>query len=136
VLASINKGKHVFCEKPTGSTEDQITHIQTQAPAKGADVFEGYRHSVSPNYHQVNDHLSNVGKVSSTLFQYIQYSSRYDAFKEGQSPNVFSKEFAGGVLMDLGVYPLSIAIDLFGEPNDIDYFPVYLSNGIDGSGTL
>src|SRR5699024_7174839 len=35
-----------------------------------------------------------------------------------------------------GVYPLSMAIDLFGEPNDIDYFPVYLSNGIDGSGTL
>src|SRR5699024_12514399 len=78
----------------------------------------------------------NVGKVRIAFFQYIQYSSRYDAYKEGQSPNVFSKKFAGGVLMDLGVYPLSMAIDLFGEPNGIDYFPVYLSNGIDGSGTL
>src|SRR5699024_3379547 len=136
VLASINKGKHVFCEKPMGFTEDQIKHIQTQASAKDVFVFEGYRHLFSPNYQQLKDNLKNVGKVRSAFFQYIQYSSHYDAFKEGQSPNVFSKKFAGGVLMDLGVYPLSMAIDLFGELNDIDYVPVYLSNGIDGSGTL
>src|SRR5699024_1657823 len=57
-------------------------------------------------------------------------------YKSGDVPNVFSKEYAGGALMDLGVYPLSMAIDLFGEPRDIDYHPVLLDNGVDGSGTL
>lgn len=38
--------------------------------------------------------------------------------------------------MDLGVYPLSMAIDLFGEPENTHYFPILLSTGADGSGTL
>src|SRR5690625_5559667 len=29
-----------------------------------------------------------------------------------------------------------MAIDLFGKPHDIDYHPVLLDNGVDGSGTL
>src|SRR5699024_3275543 len=80
--------------------------------------------------------LTKIGTIRTAILHYVQYSSRYDVFKAGQIPNVFSKEFAGGVLMDLGVYPLSMALDLFGEPIDADYFPVKLSNGIDGSGTL
>lgn len=136
ILACIDHGKHVFCEKPMGYTEQQINDITEQAEANQVYVMEGYRHLFSPNYKALKDHLDNVGQVRSTLLQYVQYSSRYDAFKAGETPNVFSKDFAGGALMDLGVYPLSMAIDLFGEPQDVNYYPVYLSNGTDGSGTL
>src|SRR5699024_7161834 len=62
VLASINKGTHVFCEEAMGFTEDQINHVQTQASAKVVFVFEGYRHLFSPNYQQLKDNLKNVGK--------------------------------------------------------------------------
>lgn len=135
-LACVNHGKHVFCEKPMGYTEQQIVKIHDAASKHGVYVFEGYRHLFSPNYAHLKNNLTTVGKVRTVLLQYIQYSSRYDAYQEGQIANVFSKDFAGGVLMDLGVYPLSMAIDLFGEPEAIEYFPVKLSNGIDGSGTL
>lgn len=136
VLQCIAKKKHVFCEKPMVYSEAQWTEIKFQAKKQGVYVFEGYRHLFSPNYDALKQHLDQVGKVRSVLLQYVQYSSKYDAYKAGNVPNVFAKEFAGGALMDLGVYPLSMAIDLFGEPKDIDYHPVFLSNGIDGSGTL
>ncbi|WP_373895023.1 Gfo/Idh/MocA family protein [Virgibacillus sp. CBA3643] len=128
--------KHIFCEKPLVYTRQQLDEMKGQAKKHDVFIFEGYRHLFSPNYKTLKNTLPKVGQVRSVLLQFIQYSSRYDTYKGGSVPNVFSKEFAGGALMDLGVYPLSMAIDLFGEPEDIDYFPVLLSNGIDGSGTL
>ncbi|MDY0406955.1 Gfo/Idh/MocA family oxidoreductase [Virgibacillus sp. 179-BFC.A HS] len=136
VLTLLEKGKHVFCEKPLAYTEEQMKRIMALACDKQTFVLEGYRHLFSPNYQRLKDNLSKVGKIRSALLQYIQYSSRYDAFKAGKISNVFSKEFAGGALMDLGVYPLSMTIDLFGEPTDVAYYPVLLNNGVDGSGTL
>jgi predicted dehydrogenase len=38
--------------------------------------------------------------------------------------------------MDLGVYPLFLAVALFGKPEKVSYAPVILRNGIDGAGTL
>lgn len=136
VLACIEHKKNVFCEKPLVLNEQQWQVIQKRAKQNNVYVFEGYRHLFSPNYKILKDSLMQVGQVRSVMLQYIQYSSKYDAFKDGNIANVFTKEFAGGALMDLGVYPLSMAIDLFGEPNDTSYFPTLLENGIDGSGTL
>ena len=33
----------------------------------------------------------------------------------GDTPNVFSDRFAGGTLMDLGIYPIYAAVRLFGN---------------------
>ncbi|MFD2044308.1 Gfo/Idh/MocA family protein [Ornithinibacillus salinisoli] len=136
VLTCIQHGKHVFSEKPMAYTEKQVQIIKEKANEHNVFVFEGYRHLYSPNYQILERNLDRVGKIRSVFMQYIQYSSKYDSFKEGNTPNVFSGKYAGGALMDLGVYPLSMTIDLFGTPAEVHYFPVRLSNGIDGSGTL
>lgn len=136
VLQSIRARKHIFCEKPLVYTESQWEEIAREAKENDVFVFEGYRHLFAPNHLAVKKHLSKLGQVRSAILHHIQYSSRYDAFKAGDQPNVFTRDFAGGALMDLGVYPLSFALDVFGEPMDIEYFPILLSNGIDGGGTL
>ncbi|WP_156290268.1 Gfo/Idh/MocA family protein [Oceanobacillus salinisoli] len=136
MIKVIKSKKHVFCEKPMVISEEQWRAVSELAKQEGVFVFEGYRHLYSPNYTVFKESLANIGQVRSAILHYIQYSSRYDAFKAGKEPNVFSKEFAGGALMDLGVYPLSMAVDLFGKPNRLEYFPVLLDNGADGSGTL
>lgn len=136
IVKVIKKGKHVFCEKPLVYKEEQWKAIFELAKKHQVFIFEGFRHLFSPNYKKLKAQLTEIGTIRTAIMHYVQYSSRYDIFKEGEIPNVFSEKFAGGVLMDLGVYPLSMALDLFGEPVDADYFPVKLSNGIDGSGTL
>ena len=50
--------------------------------------------------------------------------------------NIFSLNFSGGALVDLGVYPLSAAISLFGKPVETAYYPTKITTGVDGSGTL
>ncbi|WP_083443512.1 Gfo/Idh/MocA family protein [Ornithinibacillus contaminans] len=136
VMDCIEKGKHVFCEKPMAYTKAQAEAIFQAAQEKNVFVFEGYRHLFSPNYNVLKEALRKIGQVRGAILPYLQYSSRYDLFKEGTIANVFSRDFAGGALMDLGVYPVSMAIDLFGKPSEVKYSPVLLSNGIDGSGTL
>ncbi|MFD1169429.1 Gfo/Idh/MocA family protein [Oceanobacillus caeni] len=136
IIKVIKAKKHVFCEKPMALTEEQLQIISGLAEEENVFVFEGYRHLYSPNYEIFKNTVEKIGSVRSCVLHFNQYSSRYDALKEGKKPNVFSKEFAGGALTDLGVYPLSMAIDMFGEPSNLDYYPVMLENGVDGSGTL
>ncbi|WP_085993474.1 Gfo/Idh/MocA family protein [Oceanobacillus senegalensis] len=136
MVKAIKQKKHVFCEKPMVLSETQWKDISRLAAEYDVFVLEGFRHLYTPNYQKLKESIPQIGPVRSAVLQYIQYSSRYDKYKEGFKPNVFTKEFAGGSLMDLGVYPLSMAIDLFGEPEGIQYFPVQLKNGVDGSGTL
>lgn len=136
IKLAIRSGKHVFCEKPMVFTDKQWQEIAQLSKKHQVFVFEGFRHLFSPNYERLKEALTSVGTIRSAMLQYMQYSSRYDKYKDGAEPNVFSQKFAGGALMDLGVYPLSMAVDLFGQPINATYHPVLLENGIDGSGTM
>jgi predicted dehydrogenase len=135
ILLLKNK-KHVICEKPIFSTTRELEHAFQIAEEHGVFLFEAIRNFHSPNFTILKENLTRIGQVRSANLHYLQYSSRYDSFLRGENPNVFSPEFSGGALVDLGIYPLYIAIGLFGKPNSVDYTPVKLNNGIDGSGTL
>ena len=52
----------------------------------------------------------------------------------GDTPNVFSDRFAGGALMDLGIYPIYAAVRLFGKPTHAIYQAQKLDNSIDLNG--
>ena len=52
----------------------------------------------------------------------------------GDTPNVFSDRFAGGALMDLGIYPIYAAVRLFGKALDATYQAQQLDNTIDLNG--
>ncbi|QKE74087.1 Gfo/Idh/MocA family oxidoreductase [Arthrobacter citreus] len=135
ILLLQNK-KHVICEKPIFSTTKELDHAFKVAEENGVYLFEAIRNFHSPNFTALKEGLAKIGQIRSANLHYLQYSSKYDAFLRGENPNVFSPEFSGGALVDLGVYPVYVLIGLFGKPSSVDYTPVKLRNGIDGSGTL
>ncbi len=99
-------------------------------------MFEAMRNLYAPNFTRIQEGVEQIGAVQSMILPFVQYSGRYDKYLAGEDPNVFTTAFSGGALMDLGVYPLSIAVGLFGKPSNAAYFPVLLDSGVDGSGTL
>ncbi|PEL12092.1 Gfo/Idh/MocA family protein [Bacillus sp. AFS017336] len=135
ILLLQNK-KHVICEKPIFSTTKELDHAFKVAEENGVYLFEAIRNFHSPNFTALKEGLAKIGQIRSANLHYLQYSSKYDAFLRGENPNVFSPEFSGGALVDLGVYPVYVLIGLFGKPSSVDYTPVKLRTGIDGSGTL
>lgn len=128
--------KHVICEKPIFSNTKELSEAHKVAEENNVYLFEAVRNIHSPNFHRLKEKLSEVGQVRSMMLQRSSYSSRYDQYLEGETPNIFSADFSGGALVDQGVYPLYIAITLFGEPQGLSYYPVILASGVDGNGTL
>ena len=135
-LTFLKNKKHVICEKPIFSTSAELAKAYQTAEENGVYLFEAIRNIHTPNFKILKDNLHLAGKLRSTMLPYIQYSSRYDLFLQGEEPNIFSSNYSGGALVDLGVYPLYLAVGLFGEPKQVNYHPVLLRSGVDGSGTL
>lgn len=136
VMTLLEGNKHVICEKPIFVTLKEFDRAFRLAEEKHLFLFEAMRNIQTPVFKTLKNELPRAGKIRSAVLQLIQYSSRYDQFLDGKVTNVFSSQFAGGALEDLGVYPLSVAVALFGEPEASTYHPVLLPGGVDGSGTL
>ena len=87
-----------------------------------------------PSYKTIKEVITKIGEVRKVFFNYCQYSSKYDSFKKGIIENAFNPDFSSGALMDIGIYPLFVAISLFGMPRDIIASGELLSSGVDGQG--
>lgn len=128
--------KHVICEKPIFSNSTEWETAYNVANQHGVYIFEALRNIHTPNFTTIQENLHEIGKIRSCVFPFVQYSSRYTAYLQGERPNIFTTEFSGGALVDLGVYPIALTVALFGQPEQVHYFPVMLESGVDGAGTL
>lgn len=128
--------KHVICEKPIFSNVTEFERAFECARKNGVFLLEAIRNVFDPNLEVLRNNIERIGKVQTVFLNYSQYSSKYPAYLNGEEPNVFSLKYAGGALVDLGVYPIFTAAALFGEPKSTYYIAKKLNTGVDGSGTL
>lgn len=136
VRDALQSGRNVLCEKPFVSTVREFDELAALAARKGLLLFEAMTVPHLPNLRLLREHLPEIGAPRLAQLNFSQYSSRYDAFLRGESPNAFSPAFSGGALMDLGCYNLRLLLELFAEPREICYFPNRAQNGIDTSGVM
>lgn len=130
---ALDAGKDIICEKPFAANVNQALKIFKKAESKGKIVLEAMSNRFIPNALKVKEEIKKLGKLKIVSFNYSQYSSRYDRFREGDIAPAFSLEYAGGALMDLNIYNIDYAVNLFGRPKDVRYFP-NIEKSIDTSG--
>ncbi|MFD1419221.1 Gfo/Idh/MocA family protein [Companilactobacillus keshanensis] len=134
---AIEHSKNVIVEKPSASNIREFTILDQLAHQKGVFLIEAARHIQEPIFKTVQEYVeTNRDQLTGATISYMKYSSKFDDFLSGNTPNVFSTNFSGGALYDLGVYTVYDAVVLFGQPEDVRYQAEFLSSGIDGSGTL
>ena len=105
------------------------------ANKKNLMIFEAMNLHYIPAFLSLKEDLKKLGDIKIVSFNYSQYSSRYNAFKEGTILPAFDFHKAGGALMDLNVYNIHALIDLFGKP----VYHKYMANierNIDTSGMM
>lgn len=127
-------GKHVICEKPFTSNVKEFMDLKQIAKEKKLFLFEAIVTIHMPNYLEIKKQLSKLGTIRMVQCNFSQYSSRYDKFLAGETPNVFNPKFSGGALSDINIYNLHFVMGLFGKPQQVHYFPNKHENGIDTSG--
>lgn len=131
---AIEAGVHVFLEKPATPTAAEFAALVDAASARGVIVFEGMRNVYDPGMAAVRRLLPEIGTVRLVAFAQCQRSARYDLVLAGETPNIFDPALAGGAAFDLGVYPLSALVDLFGTPAAVTGSLVTIATGADGAG--
>ncbi len=132
----MNAGKHVLCEKPMASNKREVTQMVEAASRNGVLLMEAMKSTVMPNMQMVRENLHKIGQVRRFVANYGQYSSRYDAYKEGTVLNAFNPKFSNGSLMDIGVYGVYPVVSMLGMPQSIKAEGVMLESGVDGEGSI
>ena len=131
----LNSGKHILCEKPIACSADEYKSVKELADKKGLIYMEAIIPIYSPFRKAVKSAVNNVGNISLVRLDYCQLSSRYSDFCSGVHTNIFDMSLHAGALMDLGVYCVYAAVDLFGVPKSITASASFPHNEADGSGS-
>ena len=132
----LRAGKHVLCEKPMASNADEVRAMLNAAQEGGAVLLEAVRAVFSPGIAAVRAALPRIGPVRRATLSYCQYSSRYDAFRNGDIANAFNPALSNSALMDIGVYCAHFLVSLFGAPESVAASSLKLDNGFEGLGTI
>ena len=129
-------GKNVIVEKPFSGNEMRASELLRIAKEKDLMIFEAISNIHLPNFKVIKENLDQVGRIRLVQCNFSQYSSKYQALLDGETPNVFNPEFSGGALADINIYNLHFVVALFGMPKDVDYVANIHANGIDTSGIV
>ena len=135
-LKALDHKKHVLCEKVMAVNEQEVRSMIDCARQNNVVLLEAMRPDFDPAYDLIEQNLPRIGKLRRASFEFCQYSSRYDSFREGIIQNAFNPELGNAAVMDIGVYCIHSLVRLFGAPKNVKAFSTKLSNGFDGSGIV
>jgi predicted dehydrogenase len=135
ILFLSNK-KHVICEKPATSNLKEIDAVIDCARSNGVVYFEAFKTAYLPNFKLLQNEMAQIGPVRKVLFNYCQYSSRYQRYLNGENPNTFNPAFSNGSIMDIGFYCVASVVALFGEPKKVTATASLLDSGVDAQGSV
>ena len=131
---AVRHGKHVLVEKPACLNEGQFRALLRAAEEAGVVVLEAMRPGHDPAMERAREAMGRIGTVRRAVFDFCQYSSRYDRYKAGEILNAFNPELGNAALMDIGVYAVHCCVMLLGQPRSVYAKSVILPNGMEGMG--
>lgn len=127
--------KNVIIEKPITSNYSELEELIEIANERNLIIIEAVNIHYLPAFKDLKSKLAEVGSPKIITLNYSQYSSRYDAFKQGTILPAFDYKKSGGALMDINVYNINFVVSLFGKPKDVQYM-ANIEHNIDTSGIL
>lgn len=132
----IEAGKHVFCEKPICINTREYDELCALADKNGVIYAEAMMNYHLPQLKRIKEKLYVAGDIVSARLDFSQRSSKLERVKSGETVSTFDKASCGGALLDLGVYPIYLAVELFGCPKNISAFARFYKSGVDIADTV
>ena len=110
----LEAGKAVLCEKPFTINADEAQEVIALARRRQLFCMEAMWMRFIPLMAEVKSLIGGgiIGEVQTVAAQ-LGFATEVDPHNR-----LFSAELGGGALLDLGVYPLSLAFQLLGKPSD------------------
>jgi predicted dehydrogenase len=128
-LMCIKNGKAVLCEKPFAMNSKEVLQMVSLAKEKNIFLMEALWTRFLPTITKTLELIA-----SGVIGDIIQVKSDFGV-KAPYDPDkrLFNKELGGGSLLDIGIYPVFIALLLLGEPDKISAEAKIGKTGVDES---
>lgn len=126
-LLALNAGKHVLIEKPFAMNARQAQEIVDVARSKGLVALEAMWTRYLPHMVRIRELVRTgaLGEVRTMIADHNQNLPK-DPRHRLNNPAL-----GGGALLDLGIYPVSFAFDVFGPPVTIQAAACMTTTGVD-----
>ncbi|MDX2546844.1 Gfo/Idh/MocA family protein [Streptomyces sp. WI04-05B] len=126
-LLFLNAGRPVLCEKAFALDAAQAAEMVAVSRERGLFLMEAMWSRFLPAYVKVRELLAEgvIGEVQSLE---ADFGLRFPADPEHR---LFDRALGGGSLLDLGVYPISLASMVLGTPDRITAYGTLGSTGVD-----
>jgi predicted dehydrogenase len=127
VLLCLKHKKAVLCEKAFAINYKQAKEMIDFAKAQNTFIMEAFWTRFLPNYQKAKQLIAE-GKVGTIKYLYAEFGFKpTDPFP----PRLYDPVLGGGALLDIGVYPIFIALDMLGKPDLIDATMTAATTGVD-----
>jgi predicted dehydrogenase len=112
-LAALAAGKHVLVEKPLGVNAAQAIQTADRARRSGLFAGEAMWTNFLPKFDIIREVLDSgmLGPVHTVIADHGEYFT--------PDHRIYDPALAGGPLLDLGTYPVSLAHYVLGEPRSV-----------------
>lgn len=126
-MLALEAGKHVLVEKPFTVNAAEARAVTELARERGLVVLEAMWTRWLPHMIRIRELIASgaLGDVRTLIADHTQKLSSDPAHR------IQSPELGGGALLDLGIYPVSFAWDLFGAPTTIRTHSAPTATGVD-----
>jgi len=126
-VRALEAGKHVLVEKAFSLNEAEARRIAEAAEANGRVALEAMWTRYLPHMVRIRELVAAgvIGDLRGLIADHTQLLS------EDPAHRLNALELGGGALLDLGIYPISFAWDLFGEPAEITAAATFKPSGAD-----
>lgn len=124
---ALNAGKHVLLEKPFTVNARQARKLVDLAAEKNLVLLEGMWTRFVPHMIRIREIIAagTIGEVRTVIADHNQKLSSDPRHR------INDPALAGGALLDLGIYPVSLAVDLLGEPSEVHAIAAKTATGVD-----
>ena len=132
VILALNAGKPVLCEKPFAVNADEAQQMVDAAHKNGVALMEAMWARFLPHYAQVREIIQSgvLGKIHTIQADHGQ------CLADQNIPRLVEPALAGGALLDLGIYPVSFAHMILGNPSKITSSAVLTNKGVDAQTSM
>ncbi|MBJ7338962.1 Gfo/Idh/MocA family oxidoreductase [Mycolicibacterium sp.] len=112
-LAALAAGKHVLVEKPMGVNAAQASEIAESARRAGLFAGEAMWMKFLPRFDVIRQIIDDgiLGRIHTVIADHGEYFTT--------DHRIYDPSLAGGPLLDLGTYPVSLAHFVFGAPESV-----------------
>jgi predicted dehydrogenase len=132
VILALNAGKPVLCEKPFAVNAKEAQEMVAAAQKNNVALMEAMWARFLPHYAQVRDIIAS-GVLGRIITVQADHGQR---LADQNIPRLVEPSLAGGALLDLGIYPVSFAHMILGNPQKITASSVLTDKGVDAQTSM